>query len=65
MRFIVFVEANKYSEAGVMPSGGIMVAMSKYTAELVKAGVMFAGEGLPPSAKGVRRRSRWKRRLSG
>jgi hypothetical protein len=54
MRFMVLVKANKYSEAGVMPSGEILAAMTKYNEELGKAGVMLAAEGLHPSAKGVR-----------
>ena len=54
MRVIVFVKANKESEAGVMPSTEIIAAMTKYNEELVKAGVMQAGEGLQPSSKGAR-----------
>jgi hypothetical protein len=54
MRFIVFVKATKDSEAGVMPSTELLAAMGKYNEELVKAGVMRAGEGLHPSAKGAR-----------
>jgi len=54
MRFMVIVKANKDSEAGVMPSREILEAMGKYNEELVKAGVMLAGEGLHPSSKGVR-----------
>ncbi|MDE3136718.1 MAG: YciI family protein [Acidobacteriota bacterium] len=54
MRFMVLVKANKYSEAGVMPGGEILDAMTKYNEELAKAGVMLAAEGLHPSAKGVR-----------
>lgn len=54
MRFIVFVKATKNSEAGVMPSQELLTAMMKYNEELVKAGVMLGGEGLHPSAKGVR-----------
>ncbi|MCS6318134.1 MAG: YciI family protein [Nitrospira sp.] len=54
MRFIVFVKATKNSEAGVMPSQGLLSAMMKYNEELVKAGVMLGGEGLHPSSKGVR-----------
>jgi hypothetical protein len=54
MRFIVLVKANKYSEAGVMPSGEIHALMTKYNEELAKAGVMLGAEGLHPSAKGVR-----------
>lgn len=54
MRFMVIVKANKDSEAGVMPSREILTAMGKYNEELVKAGVMLAGEGLHPSSKGKR-----------
>jgi hypothetical protein len=52
MRVIVFVKANKESEAGVLPDPKIFEAMGKYNEELVKAGVMLAGEGLAPSSKG-------------
>jgi hypothetical protein len=54
MRFMVLVKANKDSEAGVLPGREIFEAMGKYNEELVKAGVMLAGEGLRPSSKGVR-----------
>ena len=54
MRFIVLVKASKDSEAGVMPSRELITAMGKYNEELVKAGVMLAGEGLHPSSKGKR-----------
>jgi hypothetical protein len=54
MRFMVIVKANKESEAGVMPDQKILEAMGKYNEELVKAGVMLAGEGLHPSSKGAR-----------
>jgi hypothetical protein len=54
MRFMVFVKANKQSEAGVMPTREILEAMGKYNEELVKAGVMLAAEGLAPSSKGAR-----------
>jgi hypothetical protein len=54
MRFIVIVKANKDSEAGVMPSKEMHTEMGKYNEELVKAGVMLAGEGLHPSSKGAR-----------
>jgi hypothetical protein len=54
MRFMVLVKADKDSEAGVMPSEELLTAMSKYNDELVKAGVMLAGEGLHPSSKGAR-----------
>jgi len=54
MRFIVMVKATQESEAGVMPSPELMTAMGNFNEELVKAGVMLAGEGLQPSSKGVR-----------
>ena len=54
MRFIVMVKATKDSEAGVLPDTKLLEAMGKYNDELVKAGVMLAGEGLQPSSKGVR-----------
>jgi hypothetical protein len=54
MRFMVMVKATEESEAGVMPSTELLEAMGRYNEELVKAGVMVAGEGLHPSAKGVR-----------
>lgn len=54
MRFMVLVKANKESEAGVMPTREILGAMQKYNEELLKAGVMLAGEGLRPSSKGAR-----------
>jgi hypothetical protein len=54
MRFMIFVKANKDSEAGKLPSTELLTAMGKYNEELVKAGVMEAGEGLHPTSKGVR-----------
>jgi hypothetical protein len=54
MRFMVMVKATKESEAGVMPSEELLTEMGKYNEELVKAGVMLAGEGLHPSSKGAR-----------
>ena len=54
MRVMVIVKANKESEAGEMPNEKILTDMGKYNEELVKAGVMLAGEGLHPSAKGKR-----------
>ena len=54
MRFMVMVKATPESEAGVMPSQEDLAAMGKYNEELVKAGVMLAGEGLQPSSKGAR-----------
>ncbi len=54
MRFMVIVKANEESEAGVLPSEEILAAMGKYNEELVKSGVMLAGEGLHSSSKGAR-----------
>ena len=54
MRFMVIVKASKDSEAGVMPDTSLLEAMGRYNEELVKAGVMLAGEGLHPSSKGKR-----------
>ncbi len=57
MRVIVMIRANKDTEAGVMPSEELLTEMGKYNEELVKAGVMLAGEGLHPSSKGARVKS--------
>ena len=54
MKFMVMVKASKSSEAGVMPSEKLLTEMGRYNEELVKAGVMLAGEGLHPSSKGAR-----------
>jgi hypothetical protein len=54
MRFMVIVKANKDSEADVLPSKEILTEMGKFNEELVKAGVMLAGEGLHASSKGAR-----------
>ena len=54
MRFMVLVKANEASEAGTMPSESELAEMQSYNEELVKAGVMLAGEGLHPSSKGAR-----------
>ena len=54
MRFMILIKANKDSEAGVMPSQELLADMGKFNEELVKAGVMLAGEGLQPSSKGAR-----------
>jgi len=54
MRFMILVKATKNSEAGVMPSQELLAAMMKYNEDLVKAGIMLAGEGLQPSSKGAR-----------
>ena len=62
MRFMVMVKANKDSEAGVMPTQQMLTEMGNYNEELVKAGVMLAGEGLHPSSKGARVRFSGKQR---
>jgi hypothetical protein len=54
MRFMILVKATKGSEAGVMPSTELFAEMGRYNEELVKAGIMLAGEGLHPTSKGVR-----------
>ncbi|QWG20738.1 YciI family protein [Bradyrhizobium sediminis] len=54
MRFMVIVKASKDSEAGVMPSTELLTAMGKFNEQMVKAGVMLAGEGLHPTPKGAR-----------
>ena len=54
MRFMILVKASRESEAGVMPSTELLAEMGRYNEELVKAGVLVAGEGLHPSSKGVR-----------
>ena len=54
MRVMVLVKANEDSEAGIMPSTELLSAMGDFNEELVKAGVMQAGDGLHPSSKGVR-----------
>ena len=54
MRFMVIVKATKDSEAGVLPDEKLLADMGKYNEELVKAGVMLAGEGLQASSKGAR-----------
>jgi hypothetical protein len=54
MRFMVIVKADGNSEAGVMPSTEMLTAMGKFNEEMVKAGVMVAGEGLHPTSKGAR-----------
>ncbi len=63
MRFMVIVKATKDSEAGVMPSEQLLTEMGNYNEELVKAGVMLAGEGLHPSSKGARIRFVGDRRI--
>ena len=54
MRFMVMVKASKDSEAGVMPTEQMLAEMGRFNEQLVKAGVMLAGEGLQPSSKGAR-----------
>ena len=54
MRVMVLVKATKDSEAGKMPGNELLAAMGKFNEELVKAGVMLAGDGLKPSSKGAR-----------
>ena len=54
MKFMIIVKADQNSEAGVMPSKELLTKMGKFNEELVKAGVMLAGEGLHPSSKGAR-----------
>ena len=54
MRFMVMVKASEASEKGVLPSQELLTAMGKYNEELIKAGVMLAGEGLQASSKGAR-----------
>ena len=54
MRFMILVKADASSEAGLMPSQELLTAMGKYNEELVKAGVLLAGEGLHPSSTGAR-----------
>ena len=62
MRFMILVKATKDSEAGVMPSAQLLTEMGKFNEELVKAGVMLAGEGLHPTSKGARVRFSGKKR---
>src|SRR6266446_4798433 len=62
MRFMVLVKANKDSEAGVLPDRKILTAMGKFNEELVKAGVMLAGDGLQASSKGARVRFKGSKR---
>jgi hypothetical protein len=62
MRFMIIVKATKDSEAGVMPSTQLLADMGKYNEELVKAGIMLAGDGLHPSSKGARVRFSGKQR---
>lgn len=62
MRFMILVKATKDSEAGIMPSQEMFAEMGKFNEELVKAGVMQAGEGLHPSSRGARVRFSGKER---
>ena len=54
MRFMIMIKADKNTEAGVLPDEKLLTEMGKYNEELVKAGIMLAGEGLQPSSKGAR-----------
>ncbi len=54
MRFMVIIKADADSESGKLPSAELIAAMGRYNEEMVKAGVMLAGEGLQPSSKGAR-----------
>ena len=63
MRFMVIVKATKNSEAGIMPSAELLAEMGKFNEELVKAGVMLAGEGLAASSKGARVKFSGKKRI--
>ena len=54
MRFMVMIKANETTESGALPDKRLLAEMGKYNEELVKAGVMLAGEGLQPSSKGAR-----------
>ena len=62
MRFMVMVKASAESEAGVMPSTQLLAEMGRFNEELVRAGVLLAGEGLQPSSKGARVRFSGKNR---
>jgi hypothetical protein len=63
MKVMVIVKASKVSEAGQMPSQQLLTEMGKFNEELVKAGIMLAGEGLHPSSKGARVRFSGKNRI--
>ena len=54
MRFMIIVKATKNSEAGILPDKTLLTEMGKFNEQLVKAGIMLAGEGLQPSSKGAR-----------
>jgi hypothetical protein len=62
MRFMIIVKATMDSEAGVMPSEQLLTEMGKFNEELMKAGIMLAGDGLHPSSKGARVRFSGKQR---
>ena len=62
MRFMILVKATEDSEAGVMPDEELLTAMGNYNEQLVKAGILLAGEGLQPSSKGARVRFSGKER---
>ena len=62
MRVMVLIKADKNSEAGVMPDQQLLTEMGQYNEELVKAGIMLAGEGLHPSSRGARVRFAGKQR---
>jgi len=62
MRFMILVKATQESEAGALPDEKMLSEMAKYNEELVKAGVMLAGDGLQPSSKGARVRFEGKKR---
>ena len=63
MRFMIIVKANKNSEAGILPDKKILTEMGKFNEDLVKAGVMLAGEGLHASSKGARVKFDGKKRI--
>jgi hypothetical protein len=63
MRYMVIVKASKESESGVMPTAAMLNDMGKFNAELVKAGIMLAGEGLAPSSQGARIKFKGKDRI--
>ena len=63
MRVMVIIKADKDTEAGVMPSEQLLTEMGQFNEELVKAGIMLAGEGLHPSSKGKRVRFSGKQRI--
>ena len=62
MRFMILIKADKNSEAGVLPDQKLLTEMGKFNEELVRAGIMLAGEGLQPSSKGARVRFSGKNR---